>query len=601
MTTTPRWFAQYEPGVPLTVEIPAIPVHRLLDDAVAATPNRVALRMVLKYLKMGLAVESKATFRQIKEATDRFAAALADLGIKQGDRVAIMLPNIPEYIIAYFGILKAGAIVVNTNPTYTPRELRYQLHDSGAVAVITLTGLAERIEEIRAETALRHVILTDVVASLPFYWQLLAAGQARKSGSMAHVAPAPHRHYMAKLIKQHAPRPPQVTITADDVALFQYSGGTTGTPKAAMLTHGNLVANVYQIRPWLTSAVPGQEVMLGALPFFHVYGMTACLLYALSMGMEIVLTPDPRQTELTMQIVEHCGITFYPGVPAIYTGIIHHPNVGKYNLRTIKACVSGGAPLPVEVAKQFMEITGGRLVEGYGLTECSPVAAAGRIQGENPPGAAGLPLPSTTVEIVSLTPDEHGDYRPVPQGEEGEIVIHGPQVMKGYWNQPEETAKALDRRGGLHTGDIARISEDGYIYIVDRKKDLIIVSGYNVVPREVEEVLYMHPAVMEAVVAGIPHELRGEMIKAFIVLKPGQTATDDEIRSFCRQNLAPYKVPRAIEFRQHLPKSQVGKVLRRLLVEEETAKLAEKKRRRRSVTAAAEEGKGTSPRPAPTT
>jgi long-chain acyl-CoA synthetase len=556
-----------------------MPVFRLLDDAAAAYPNRVALRMVLKYLPLGLAIESKATFRRVAEATDRFAAALAHLGVKKGDRVAIMLPNVPEYVIAYFGILKAGGTVVNTNPTYTPREVRHQLHDSGAVAIITLTGLAARIEEIRQDTDLRHVILTDVVASLPMHWQLLAAGKVRKSGLMADVPPAAHIHHFAELVKRHPPQPPQVEAAADDVALFQYSGGTTGVPKAAMLTHRNLVANVHQIRPWITSAVPGQEVMMGALPFFHVYGMTACLLYALSLGMEIVVTPDPRQTELMMQIVQRCGVTFYPGVPAMYTAIIHHPSVSQYNLRTIKACVSGGASLPVEVAKQFMAITGGRLVEGYGLTECSPVAAAGRIQGENPVGAAGIPLPGTRIEIVSLTMDENGDYPPVPLGEEGEIVVYGPQVMKGYWNQPEETAKTINRRGGLHTGDIARMSEDGYIYIVDRKKDLIIVSGYNVVPREVEEVLYMHPAVMEAVVAGIPHDLRGEIIKAYVVLKPGQAATDDEIRAFCRKNLAPYKVPRAVEFRQQLPKSQVGKVLRRLLVEEEKAKLAEKKRR----------------------
>jgi long-chain acyl-CoA synthetase len=580
MTTTPPWFAQYEPGVPLTIDVPDMPVYRLLDDAAAAYPNRVALRMVLKYLRFGLAVESKATFRQVRDMTNRFAAALAALGVQKGDRVAIMLPNVPQYIIAYFGILKAGATVVNTNPTYTARELRYQLHDSGAVAIVTLTGLAARIEEVRGDTAIRHMILTDVIASLPKVWQLLAAAQVRKSGMMVDVPPAAHIHNMAELIRRHPAKPPQVTVAPDDVALFQYSGGTTGTPKAAMLTHRNLVANVHQIRPWLTSAVPGKEVMLGALPFFHVYGMTACLLYALSLGMEIVITPDPRQTELTMEIVERCGITFYPGVPAIYSAIIHHPSVGKYNLRTIKACVSGGAALPVEVAKQFMELTGGRLVEGYGLTECSPVVVAGRIQSENRPGAAGLPLPSTMIEIVSLTPDVNGEYPPVPQGEEGEIVVYGPQVMKGYWNQPEETAKTINRRGGLHTGDIARMDEDGYVFIVDRKKDLIIVSGYNVVPREVEEVLYMHPAVMEAVVAGIPHELRGEMIKAYVVLKPGAQATDDEIRAFCRKNLAPYKVPRAVEFRKQLPKSQVGKVVRRLLVEEEVAKIAEKKQRK---------------------
>lgn len=575
MTTYPAWQKNYEPGVPPTVDIPAIPLYRVLDDAAQRYPHNTALRLVLKQLKFGLAVESTMTYAAVKEASDRFAAALHRLGVQPGDRVAIMLPNLPQQVITYFGILKAGAIVVNTNPTYTPRELQHQLHDSGAKVLVTLTGLYSRLESIRDKIEVEQVILTDVVDSLPWLWKLLAARQVRATGMMVDVPPTPNVYDFYTLLRNAPAQPPQVPFDPDDVALLQYSGGTTGTPKGAMLTHRNVIANVKQIRAWLTDVEEGKDKMLGVLPFFHVYGMTVELLTTFHFGGELIMIPDPRQIELILQIIAKHRISYYPGVPAMYVSLLNHPKRDQYNLRSVKSCLSGGAPLPVEVARRFKEVTGGELVEGYGLSESSPVAVGNPIHTEDRrDGAIGLPIPNTTVEIVSLQPDEEGNFAEMPLGEPGELVIYGPQVMKGYWNNPEETARIINRRGGLHTGDIARMDEDGYLYIVDRKKDLIIASGYNIVPREVEEVLFMHPKVMEAVVAGVPDPRRGETVKAYVVLRPDETCEVEELRAFCKQNLAPYKVPTQIDFRTELPKSQIGKVIRRLLVEEEVAKLA---------------------------
>jgi long-chain acyl-CoA synthetase len=555
--------------------VPEIPLYQLLDDAARRYPGQTALRLVLKYLKFGLAVETTLTYAAVKEAADRFAAALHGLGIAPGDRVAIMLPNLPQYAIAYFGILKAGGIVVNTNPTYTPRELQHQLHDSGAKLLITLTGLYSRIATIRSQIEVEQVILTDVVDSLPWLWKKLAARQVRASGMMVTVPPAPNVHDFYTLIRNAPARPPQVPFQPDDVALLQYSGGTTGTPKGVMLTHRTVMANIKQTRAWLTDVVEGQDTMLGALPFFHVYGMTTTLLLTPFFGGELIMIPDPRQVELVLQIITRRRVSFYPGVPAMYVALLNHPKIDQYNLRSIKTCFSAGAALPLEVARRFEKLSGGSLIEGYGLSETSPLAVANPVHTDKRrAGSIGVPVPSTRVEIVALQPDDEGNFAQMPLGEPGEIVIYGPQVMKGYWNNPEETAKVINARGGLHTGDIAHMDDDGYIYIVDRKKDLIIASGYNVVPREVEEVLFMHPKVMEAVVAGVPDARRGETVKAYVVLKPGETATVEELRAFCKENLAPYKVPTQVDFRKELPKSLVGKVIRRLLVEEELAKSA---------------------------
>ncbi|MFM7175121.1 MAG: AMP-binding protein, partial [Caldilinea sp.] len=350
--------------------------------------------------------------------------------------------------------------------------------------------------------------------------------------------------------------------------------GTTGTPKAAELTHRNLVANTVQMNAWFTTVSPGNEKVLLALPAFHVYGMTVGMLFGVSVGAEIVIVADPRDTNHILNVLAHEKITLYPGVPAMYIAIINHPRVADYDLRSIKACLSGGSALPVEVAQKFDELTGGRLVEGFGMSECSPVATANPIMGRVKFGSIGTPLSSTEVAIVALEPDASVHYRFLATGEEGEVVVRGPQVMKGYYNNPEESARTVDADGWLHTGDIGRMDEEGYFYIVDRKKDLIIASGLNIVPREVEEVLFMHPKVMEAAVIGVPDARRGETVKAFVVLKQGQSATVEELRTFCKEKLAPYKIPTQVEFRTELPKTQVGKVLRRLLVAEEKAKLA---------------------------
>ena len=575
MSSEFRWVEHYEEGVPVTVDIPEMPLHQLLSNAAREAPDRTAMRMILKYLSLGLVIQSRFTYREADEASSRFAAALHALGIRKGDRVALMLPNIPQQVIAYYGTLKAGGIVVNTNPTYTPRELRHQLEDSGTKVIVMLSGTYSKLEQIRDDTSVEHVIIADVQDTLGWPFKGIVEKQLRAKGTVADAPSAPDIHRFPSLLKQYPPQSPQVEWDMDDVVLFQYSGGTTGTPKAAMLTNRNLVSNAYQMVAWFTKLEHGQEKFLGALPFFHVYGMTVGMLFAGVTASELIMVPDPRDLDLILQIIHNEKISVYPGVPAMYNALINHPKVGDYDLHSVKACLSGGAPLPVEVATRFEEITGGRLVEGYGLSETSPVVCANPIFGYRKVGSIGTPLPSTRLAIVSLEPDDDGNYAEMDIGEEGEIVIYGPQVMPGYWNREDETALTIDKTGALHTGDIGKMDEEGYFYVVDRKKDLIIASGYNIVPREVEEVLFMIPKVMEAAVAGVPDARRGETVKAYIVLQPGETATQEEIRAFCKENLAPYKVPTKVEFRDELPKSQVGKVLRRILVEEELAKMAQ--------------------------
>ncbi len=569
------WLKNYEPGVPETIQYNDELLHQLLDEAARKYPNNVAVRMVLRYLPLGIAIQSKMTYRELREATDRFAAALRNMGMKQGDRIAVMLPNTPQQVIAFYGALKAGCTVVNTNPIYTARELEHQLQDSGAEAIVLLSSLYSRLEQVREHTQVKRVIITDIPDPLGFPFKGLVERQVRAGGLMVDVPDGPGIFRFNTLLRTSMAQPPEIQVSPDDVSLFQYTGGTTGVPKAAMLTHKNLVSNVRMLEAWLTDLAYGKEKTLGAIPFFHVYGMTVAMLLTLTSGSELIVTPDPRQTELILEIIHREKVTLYPGIPTMYTAIVNHPRVQEYDLHSVKACLSGGMALPVEVQRQFESITGGKLVEGYGLTETSPVTHANPIHGKRKEGSIGLPVPSTEAAIVALEPDESGHYPVVEQGGEGELVIRGPQVMKGYWQRPDETAKTIDPEGWLHTGDIAKMDEDGFFYIVDRKKDLIIASGYNIVPREVEEVLYMHVKVQEAVVAGVPDPRRGETVKAYIVLKEGVSCTEEEIIAFCKENLAPYKVPRLIEFRSELPKSQVGKILRRVLVEEEKKKLAE--------------------------
>ncbi len=571
---TKPWYSSYEEKVPQAIKPANQFLHQTLEASAKRYPQNIAVRMILKYLPLGLAIQSKMTYKELDDKASRFAAALHGLGLKEGDRVSIMLPNTPQQVISFYGILKAGMVAVNTNPTYTPRELQHQLHDSGAKAIVIMSGLVDRLKQIKGDTAVEQIIVADVSDTLGFPFKGLVEKQLKESGSLAEVAPGPGVHRFFDLIKANPATPPQIKVGLDDTVLFQYTGGTTGVPKAAMLTHRNLVSNVMQLEGWMPDLIPGGEKTLGAIPFFHVYGMTVAMLFGIYGGGEVIVVPDPRNTDHVLEIIHREKPTQYPGVPAMYIGIINHPKVQEYDLRSVKVCLSGGAALPVEVAEKFGEITGGRLIEGYGLTETSPVACANPVYGKRKNGSIGMPISSTDVEIVTLEPAADGSWPRVETGKEGELVIFGPQVMKGYWNKPDETANTIDKDGWLHTGDIARMDEEGYFYIVDRKKDLIIASGYNIVPREVEEVLFMHPKVQEAVVAGVPDAKRGETVKAFVVLKPGESSTVDEMRAFCKENLAPYKVPSLVEFRSELPKSQIGKVLRRVLVEEEKAKQA---------------------------
>jgi long-chain acyl-CoA synthetase len=572
MTTDYCWLAHYEPGVAHRVTIPDITVHQVLVNAAAKFPERIAVRMVLRYLPLGLKVQARLSYAELNRLSDRFAAALVERGVGKGSRVSLMLPNIPQLVIAYFGVLKAGAIVVNTNPTYPAHELAPLLRSAGAETIVTLSGLYERVLEIQPTTAIKTIILTDIPDLIGWPFRNTVAKQVRATGMMKTVSPQTGAYFMQALLDTAPARPPAVSIDpAGDTAVFQFTGGTSGLPKAAELTHRNLVANIAQINAWVPSLQPGGEKFLLALPAFHVYGMTVGMLTCLNLGGELLLAPDPRNTLHLLDIIAREKVTVYPGVPAMYIAIINHPKVGEFDLHSIRVCLSGGASLPAEVAQKFEAVTGGKLVEGYGMSETSPLTAGNPVFGRTKIGSVGMPFPSTELAIVALEADEQGKPQFLDVGQPGELVVRGPQVMKGYYNNPDETRMVIDADGWLHTGDIATMDAEGYFSIVDRKKDLIIAGGYNIVPREVEEVLFMHDKVMEAAVVGVPDAKRGETVKAFVVLKPGQSATAEELRDFCKQNLAPYKVPTLVEFRSELPKTQVGKTLRRILVEEKSA------------------------------
>ncbi len=562
------WFRYYEEGVPQSIDYPDVSLPDLLDKAADETPDKIALRF---FVNPSLP-PATMTYGALREATRRFATALDGLGVKQNDRVAIMLPNSIQYVIAFYGALRLGAIVVNTNPLYVAREMKHQFADSGAETVVLLNSFFPRLEEIWQDTPVKRAIVVDIAAPFAWPFRTLIRFVQKRHGEYFKPPRRPDVLDFDALIDRYPPLPPTVKINSDDVCLFQYTGGTTGVPKAAMLTHLNLVANAMQIASWFTKAEPQHEVLMAAIPFFHVYGMTTCMIYGLYQSFEIVLVPRPRPVDIVMKLLQKTRSTVFPGVPTLYTAINNHPDVQKYDLSSVKACLSGAAPLPVEVQQTFERLTGGRLVEGYGLTEAAPVTHCNPLFGTRKEGSIGIPMPDVEARIVDL---ETGEDRPA--GEDGELVVRGPQVMKGYWNRPEETAETI-RDGWLFTGDMAKMDEDGFFYIVDRKKDIIIASGFNVLPREIEEVLYQHPKVREAVVAGIPDPYRGETPKAYIVLKEGETATPDEILEFCRKNLAAYKVPTAVEFRDDLPKTMVGKILRRVLVEEELKKLEQQQR-----------------------
>jgi long-chain acyl-CoA synthetase len=570
---TQEWQRYYDPGTPHTLSYPDVTLDRLLDDAAHSYPDRRAISFVLRYAFGGrLLIGSRLSYRQLHDQVDRMAAAFAELGIGKGDRIALMLPNSPQFVIAFFAAMRLGAIVVNTNPTYTTPEIHHQLADSGAETIVLLNLFLPRLRAAQAQLPqLKRVIVATIDEGLPFPINALVRRMQRHEPDWVDVTPDAATYRFADLLARHQPIPPWVARSPSDVALFQYTGGTTGAPKAAMLTHRNLVANALQASAWLGSRPPGGERMMCAIPFFHVYGMTVGMNLGIALASELIIVPNPRPIENVMRVIQREHATLFPGVPAMYIGIINHPDVGKYDLSSVRACISGAAPLPMEVQERFGAITGGRLVEGYGLTEAAPITHCNPLLGLRKPGSIGIPLPDVEALILDL---ESG--QPIPAGADtaGELLIRGPQVMQGYWNRPEDTAACLSPDGWLRTGDIAKVDADGYFSIVDRKKDMIIASGYKVLPREIEEVLYTHPAVQEAAVAGVPDPYRGETVKAYIVLKAGAAASREELLAHCRASLAPYKVPKLIEFRSELPKTAIGKVLRRILVEEERQRLA---------------------------
>ena len=553
------WRRHYEAGVPYVLSYAEKTLPNFLDEAAMQFPEKTAL----------IFEGYRLSYMQLRIMVDRAAGALAGLGIRKGDRVAVLLPNIIPCVVGYYALLKIGAIVVMNNPLYTDRELEYQFKDSGARMVITLDLLANRMIGLREKTGIDHIVYTSLGDYLPPLKRLLFPLVARFKKLSARVRPAENVLRWKQFLSTARLAPPRVALTFDDTAMYQYTGGTTGISKGVVLSHGNLSKQIQQIAAWFPSFRRGEETMLGALPFFHVFGLTTSMNLAIHLGWANVLVPKPHPDALIKAICTYRA-TFVPLVPTMYIGILNHPDIRKVDLSSIKGCFSGSAPLPHEVISEFEKKTGAVIVEGYGLTEASPVTHINPFAGgRRKVGSIGMPISDTRCRIV----DANESDKEVSVGEPGELLIKGPQVMRRYWNRPEETDAALTPDGWLFTGDIATMDEDGYFFIVDRKKDMVISGGYNVYPRDIEEVLYDHPAVQEAVIIGIPDPKFGEAVKAFVVLKEGEAVTGEALVDYCRTRLARYKVPVNIEFREMLPKNNIGKVLRRQLRAEQKLKL----------------------------
>ena len=547
------WTKNYDDGVPDEVEIPDYPIFKFLELTAEKYPDKACT--IFK--------GAEISYAEMNELTDRLAAGFNSIGISKGDRVGMYIPNTPQFVIVYYALLKLGAVVVATNPLYTEREIIHQANDSGMETMILMTNNYEKIKAIQNQTKIKQIVATNLKEALPPLLGFLFGLTKEKKGGF-RVTLRDNDVWMQDLIEKFKPEDrPKTEVGMDDTALFQYSGGTTGPSKGVVASHRGLVSNMYQLAAWNTTDVEGEEITLMAIPLFHAYGMVVGMNQGVMRASTLVMVPDPRNTKDVLDTIQKYKATIFPGVPAMYNAINNHPDViaGKYDLSSIKYCISGSAALLRETKDTFEELTGGSLVEGYGLSEAPVASLAGPLQGKNLPGSIGLPLPGVDCRIVDLD-DEVTD---LAQGEIGELLIRGPHVMKGYHNMPSETANAL-RDGWLYTGDIVYMDEEGYFFIVDRKKELIKPGGFQVWPREVEEVIQEHPKVMEVGVAGIPDAKSGEAVKAWIVLKDGEESSLEEIREYCKQHLAAYKVPKQVEFLDELPKSTVGKILRRELV-----------------------------------
>jgi long-chain acyl-CoA synthetase len=565
MTEHRPWFASWRTGVPKTVEpIAQVSVFTLLSDAAAEFPDSTAVAFLGKHM----------SYRELLAETERFSAVLAGLGVKKGDRVGLLLPNCPQYVIAWYATVRLGAIAIGNNPLYTHRELLHQVSDFAPEVMIVLDQLYPSLAAIQAEAGFSEVVVTELTDYMKFPLNMLAPIKFKKDHKKEGKPwpPVPKDAKVRRwrdLIRDAGPTPPVTEVDpVTDPAAFIYTGGTTGLSKGAMLSHHNFVANIRQTAPCIPDFTRGKDGVMCVLPFFHSFG-TVAMNFGLAQAGRLVMLPRFELKMVLKQLAKEKP-SFFPGVPRLYVALNESPETQNYDLKSIKACISGAAPLPQAVADRFRELTGGaKLVEGYGLTECSPVTHVNPFDAPHH-GTIGIPIPDTDCKLMDLDDPD----REVPAGERGELCVKGPQVMLGYWRKPEATAEMI-HNGWLHTGDIAIMDDEGFFRIVDRLKDMIIVSGFNVYPTEVEAVLYHHPKVSKASVVGIPDDRTGERVKAYIVLKEGETATSEEIEAWCRdpeQGLTGYRVPHEIEFRDQLPETLIGKVLRRVLQDEERQK-----------------------------
>lgn len=561
---TQLWHQHYQDGVATEIEWPEGPLDDLLRQSADQYPDQPAL----------VFFDRSLSFAEVNTTVDRLAAGLQAKGLQPGDRVSLFMPNCPQLVMAYHAVWRCGAIAVPSNPLYTPAEFRHQTRDAGSRFAIVLSVLYERVREVRSETPLEHVIVTNVKEYFKGPLRaLFTVLRERKGGHRVDISGDPSTYEWSDVLVPGRPKP--VSVSATDTAMLMYTGGTTGVPKGAILTHGNLIANAHQVRAWAPEATAGREVMLTALPLTHSYSATVAMNHSIAAGYSQLLIPDARDLGNVLKVIDAHRPTFFPGVPTLYSAISRHRLVasGKYDVSSINWCISGAAALPPEVKRKFEALTGGQLVEGYGLSEASPVTHANPLDGKAETGLIGVPLPNTDCRIV----DEATETKTMAAGERGVLCVSGPQVMQGYWNMPDATSDVLrpdeDGKVWLHTGDIAVMDETGRFAIVDRKKDMILASGgFNVYPREIEDALFEHPSIVDAGVIGVPVGGQDQRVKAFVVLEEGTSLTETDVIDFCRERLARYKIPREVEFRDELPKTFVGKVLRRELMAEEQAR-----------------------------
>lgn len=553
------WHKAYAQAVPPSVDYETITLPAALERTVVNFPDTTALIMMGR----------RINYKELDELVNRFATALADLGIQKGDKVALLLPNIPQVVIAAYAVFRLGAVVVMNNPLYTENELEHQLNDSDSKMVIALDLLVPRLHKLKEKTGIETVIACHIRDFLPFpkkqLFPFVKKEMHRKTDPDEGI-----RDFM-DLVKKYPPTPPKTELTFDDLASLLYTGGTTGLSKGVMLSHANLSINVQQLKAWIYEAKDGQETVIGIFPIFHSAGFTAVMNHSIYRGMTVIMVPRP-EPGIVLEMTRKYRPDWFPCVPTIYVGLLNHPDFPKTDFSSIKGCISGAAPLALETIREWEKEVGATIIEVYGLTETSPLSHANPWGGKTKVGSVGVPISDTDCRIVDLETGTND----LPLGESGEILLKGPQLTKGYYKKPEETADAI-RDGWFYTGDIGYMDDEGYLFIVDRKKDMIIAGGYNIYPRDIDEVLFEHPKIQEACAVGLPDPYRGETVKVFVVTKPGEVMTEEEVISYCREKLAVYKVPKLVEFMDDLPKSTVGKVMRRQLREMEAERAKKEK------------------------